>query len=268
MSENCKICSGKSQFVFSKRVLQKYDVSYYLCSSCGFLQTEKPFWLEEAYLTPMAKYDLGILTRVKQAASLVSCYIKNTKTSSGEFLDFGSGYGIFVRTMRDFGYDFKGYDKYTKDLFGGLNTYESLPSTKKFELITALEVIEHIEDPKAELTTLFEHTDTIVLSTELSPSTNELSEWHYLSNLAGQHISLFSYESMKQLASALGVHYIKLNNQYHALTKQSGTTERHFKPSVLERLYAKLNPDRSPQSSLLTSDSEELLQTLIKSGTE
>jgi len=48
---NCKICSSNSSHIFSHDVLKKYNVKYFKCENCGFIQTENPYWLEE--LTPM-----------------------------------------------------------------------------------------------------------------------------------------------------------------------------------------------------------------------
>ena len=45
----CRLCSGETSFVFNHKVLNKFDVKYYRCSNCESLQTEKPYWLDEAY---------------------------------------------------------------------------------------------------------------------------------------------------------------------------------------------------------------------------
>lgn len=45
----CKICGSETSQKFKAKILVKYDINYYHCENCGFLQTEEPFWLEEAY---------------------------------------------------------------------------------------------------------------------------------------------------------------------------------------------------------------------------
>jgi glycosyltransferase involved in cell wall biosynthesis len=45
----CKVCGSNSPYFASAKILQKYDVKYYQCHSCGFVQTEEPYWLNEAY---------------------------------------------------------------------------------------------------------------------------------------------------------------------------------------------------------------------------
>ena len=60
---NCKICLSLTSRQFQAEILNKYIVSYYLCPNCSFLQTENPYWLEEAYLQPINDSDTGIMYR-------------------------------------------------------------------------------------------------------------------------------------------------------------------------------------------------------------
>lgn len=45
----CKICGSDAPFFSEADILKKHHVKYYKCSSCGFIQTEAPYWLSEAY---------------------------------------------------------------------------------------------------------------------------------------------------------------------------------------------------------------------------
>jgi protein-arginine kinase activator protein McsA len=45
----CKICHEQTNNIFSAIVVQKYNVNYYFCDNCGFLQTEEPYWFEESH---------------------------------------------------------------------------------------------------------------------------------------------------------------------------------------------------------------------------
>ena len=47
--QKCKICDSNSHYFATAKVLQKYNVDYFQCSNCGFVQTEEPYWLDEAY---------------------------------------------------------------------------------------------------------------------------------------------------------------------------------------------------------------------------
>lgn len=41
----CKICGNETKKVFSSKILNKYNIDYFYCDNCGFLQTEKDFSL-------------------------------------------------------------------------------------------------------------------------------------------------------------------------------------------------------------------------------
>ncbi len=55
-----KITAGQTKLLFTAKVLGKYDVQYYQCVITGFIQTEEPYWLEEAYSSAITKLDIGL----------------------------------------------------------------------------------------------------------------------------------------------------------------------------------------------------------------
>ena len=63
VSMNCKICTQPVSFEFNVKLLNKYQVDFFYCKSCGFLQTEKPYWLDEAYSEAIAIADTGLVAR-------------------------------------------------------------------------------------------------------------------------------------------------------------------------------------------------------------
>ena len=42
----CRICSAPVLEQFTSHLLNKYSVKYFQCPICGYVQTEKPFWLD------------------------------------------------------------------------------------------------------------------------------------------------------------------------------------------------------------------------------
>ena len=143
----CKICNGTSSFAFSKQVLGRYQVSYFQCNSCGFIQTETPYWLNEAYSSAIADTDIGYITRNLVNRNIVSSLINTAFNSKGRFLDYGGGYGLFVRLMRDAGYDFYRQDKFCNNLFAQQFDIKSFNTINlSFDLLTAFEVFEHLEN--------------------------------------------------------------------------------------------------------------------------
>lgn len=59
----CKICNHKTKNIFTAKILNKYNIKYYYCDHCGFLQTEEPYWLKEAYNDSISITDTGIMSR-------------------------------------------------------------------------------------------------------------------------------------------------------------------------------------------------------------
>jgi hypothetical protein len=59
----CKICSQSVIELSTARIMNKYDIKYFYCDHCQFVQTEQPYWLDEAYQRPINMTDVGILDR-------------------------------------------------------------------------------------------------------------------------------------------------------------------------------------------------------------
>ena len=102
----CKICAKSTIKTFEAKILSKYDISYFQCTECGFLQTEEPYWLVEAYDSSISLSDTGIMSRNFFLAKVASTLIYYLFDKKSKFVDYAGGYGIFTRLMRDIGFDF------------------------------------------------------------------------------------------------------------------------------------------------------------------
>ena len=74
----CKIYSNETYNIFSAKILNKNNIKYYYCDYCGFLQTEEPYWLKEAYSNPISIIDTGIVARnitLSQITSGIICFL-------------------------------------------------------------------------------------------------------------------------------------------------------------------------------------------------
>ena len=87
-------------------------------------------------------------------------------SSATTFLDYGAGYGMFVRRMRDLGYNFYAYDLHCPNMFAEQVALADLEG-KHFDLTTAFEVFEHLVDPLTVAKILFKLTDHLLLTTEV-----------------------------------------------------------------------------------------------------
>jgi len=206
-NNQCKICGAERSKIFSKRFLEKYDVSFFECQDCGFIQTEKPYWLKEAYSSAITSTDVGLVHRNVMYSDVIEKIIYRHFDKNNRFLDFAGGYGLFTRLMRDKGLNFWREDKFCKNLFAKFFDIENLSENeRKFELVTAFEMMEHIENPYKELDKIFSMTDNFLFSTELVPE-NDLEGWWYLGAEHGQHISFFTDKSLKKIAERYGGTY-------------------------------------------------------------
>jgi hypothetical protein len=209
MSRACKICGSGTRVAFSKKILGRYEGVYHKCDDCGFLQLFEHDWLSEAYEGGAESLDTGLLTRnVNNAAKVASLLSILPKHGEPRYLDYGGGYGILVRLMRDRGYDFSLYDPYGKGLFvRGLR--DPLAEGRSYRLITAFEVAEHLPDPVSAFRLMYAMGYGIFFSTELQPADQRLlSEWWYLSTGTGQHLSFYTREALSRIASVIGARYV------------------------------------------------------------
>lgn len=199
----CNICRSVSAPFARGVILNKYDIQYYSCDKCGFIQTESPYWLKEAYFSAIARSDIGLIGRNIKLSNFSSVLIPMFYDSKAPFLDYGAGNGMFVRVMRDRGFEFYWHDKYAANQFA--EGFEA-PQDKRFSLLTAFEVFEHLPQPLETIEDMFHYSDTLVFSTRLLPRWKIMpDDWWYFTLDTGQHISLYSKESLKLIAEKFNV---------------------------------------------------------------
>ena len=145
---NCKICNQKNSIVFTSEILHKYKIKYYHCENCGFLQTEEPHWLEESYSESINVSDTGYMQRNITQSQKLTIFLDLFFDKNSMFLDYAGGYGVFVRIMRDIGFDFYWDDKFTTNLFSKGFEYDS---KTKIDAVTTFESFEHFVNPMEEI---------------------------------------------------------------------------------------------------------------------
>lgn len=217
----CKVCGGESRFLAKATLLARHRVNYYCCSQCGFVQTEEPYWLDEAYNSAITRTDLGMLQRNSQFAATTQGLLRFCLNPNGRCLDYGGGYGIFVRMMRDSGYDFLLYDRFAPNLFAAGLAIADLSSHDNYELVTAFELFEHLVQPKQEIEQLLELTDHLLFSTVLiSEPPPPLDSWWYYGLEHGQHIALYTRRTIEYMARRHHLHYYPLASNLHLLSRE------------------------------------------------
>jgi hypothetical protein len=219
----CRICDNHSKYLFSAKILQKYNISYFKCPCCDFLQTEESYWLQEAYAEAIANLDLGLATRNLLCRDITSSLIKRIMNKKAKFLDYGGGYGLFVRLMRDYGFDYYRQDTYCDNIFAkGFDISDIMFNEGDFELLTAFELFEHFSNPMDEIRNMLHFSESIFFSTELQPhkNINYPNDWWYFSLETGQHIAFYSLKTLRIIAEILKMNLLSDGKSYHLLTRK------------------------------------------------
>jgi hypothetical protein len=213
----CSICGGTARYVFSDRVLSKHECSYFCCDRCSCLFAGFPIWLDEAYTEAISVTDTGIIARNESLCASLMTLFRKLYPTAPRVLDFGAGYGLMVRMLRDRGVNAFWYDKYCTNLFA--KGFEYDPGIRP-DVIIAFEVIEHLQNPTDFFNKAFSIADSVIVSTELLPDgllAGERRDWWYLSKETGQHIFFFSESTFREIAKKHSVHYFNLA-PLHVLT--------------------------------------------------
>ncbi|HET9907228.1 MAG TPA: class I SAM-dependent methyltransferase, partial [Anaerolineales bacterium] len=133
------------------------------------------------------------------------------------FLDYGGGNGMFVRMMRDKGFNYYWYDKFASNQFAA--GFEA-SQEQKFSLITAFEVFEHLLQPLEAVDEMLRYSDAFIFSTRLLPRWKIMpSEWWYFTLDTGQHVSLYSRDSLKVIAQKFNLNFSSNGISLHVLSK-------------------------------------------------
>jgi hypothetical protein len=187
----CNLCGGDCSSKGSYIILGKYEANVAQCKVCGFTFVIEPTWLSEAYSAAMTSVDIGHLDRCLEDSRIVKILIELFHNRRLPSLDFGGGYGLFVRRMRDLGYHFFWYDSQCPNFFAKGFEME-LAEVQRYEVITAFEVVEHLVDPGAVLERILGSCKSFVFSTELLPEPfPHFAEWSYFGPEHGQHMFFY-----------------------------------------------------------------------------
>jgi hypothetical protein len=216
----CRVCSNSTVPFAEALILGKYTVRYFSCEHCGFIQTEEPYWLGEAYSSAITKSDVGLVSRNLIFATIGKAVISTCFDANARFLDYGGGYGLLVRLMRDAGFDFYRYDKLCVNLLAeGLDIEEQSPGA--IELVTAVEVFEHLTQPLDTIAHMLHFSRNILFTTELIPPHRPRpGEWPYYGIEHGQHVGLYTATTLAVIANRLHLNFYSNGKSFHLFTEK------------------------------------------------
>jgi hypothetical protein len=214
-SARCRLCSGELRSRFSAQVLRRYAVEYFCCVTCGSLQTEPPYWLEEAYEHNLALLDSGAAQR--SLSNLSASYAVARLLGLRDLIDFGGGDGLLCRLLRDYGLNCFLEDKFANASYSRAFTR---PNFQTPEMLLAFEVLEHFADPQNDLSALFQRNPRALLVSTVAYAMQDAG-WWYLAPETGQHVFFYSQTAMRMIAKAWGFELI--GQGYYSLFIRSGT---------------------------------------------
>lgn len=238
-------------------MLGRYQTEFRQCTSCGFIQTDEPIWLAEAYHSAITGSDLGLVKRNLTFATVCSAMLPVLFSNGRRFVDYGGGYGLFVRLMRDAGFDFLRYDPLCENLFAqGLDA--EMPAYPEFDLVTAFEVLEHLASPLDTIAMMLKFGRSIFFSTELALTPPPpLEAWSYYGLEHGQHIAFYSLRTLEVIAAEFGLNLYTNEQSLHLLTERK-ISNWSFQ-MLLHRRIASLVRSLFRRTSLLDADVQSRL---------
>ena len=223
----CRLCGGDLSALFARKVRARNDVEYLRCAACGSLQTERPYWLAEAYAGTAAPLDMAALTRAMAVRAFTLRILDLVAIPRrATLLDWGAGNGILTRLLADGGLDVYGYDKHVRSAY----TADRPPPTP-CDVVTAFEVGEHFSDPAVEIDGIFPYSPRLhIVSTELHQSQNE--DWPYLHPVIGRHVFFYSQEALRYVARRHG-YELFCGSRFAVFTKLALEADARGTPQAL-----------------------------------
>lgn len=203
----CKVCSAATHPFTSLR-FGTYDC----CAACEFISKRAEDHVTE--MEALETYSLHENTLedpryVSYFKAFIDAAVEPFTPSKAHGFDFGSGPQPVLASVlsRDYGYPMSHYDYF----FSPEKTYID----KKFGLITATEVVEHIEDPISLFEFFKEHLEEhgiLAIMTTFHPNNlDRFNNWHYMRDKT--HISFFTPATLRYIAKRVGLKELYTDNR-------------------------------------------------------
>ena len=197
-ASHCRLCAGQASPVFELPILGRYPTRYWRCGACKSLQTDLPFWLDEAYASSLTFLDTFAGQRALN--NLGATFLTAKLLGLKNIIDFGGNDGLLCRLLRDYGLNSYVVDKYAEPKYAqGFDA----PNFSEPDLKLAFEVLEHLPNPSSDLDAVFSGGPKALLVSTV-PYTGEGLDWFYLAPETGQHVFFYSPEALRLLARQRG----------------------------------------------------------------
>jgi len=189
---HCTLCRTKDTEPFHK----DNERDYYRCTECRLIFVDPEDFLSAD--EEKGRYDLHQNSpedpEYRRFLNRLFDPLKDRISAGSQGLDFGSGPGPTLSVMfEESGYPMEIYDHF----------YAMKPEVleRKYDFITATEVLEHLHEPQIELEKLWKCLHPgghLGIMTKLALDEERFSRWHYKSDPT--HVSFFSKSTFEWLA--------------------------------------------------------------------
>lgn len=194
--KRCVSCNNESYLAFKKQ-----ETEYYQCSFCKTLFSDP---LPNDNMVgggfEVERNTLQNMERIQRFN-----YLCGGQINGNSILDYGCGHGYLVKDLLSIGVDATGYDKYNQE-------FNTLPFDKRYNVVSMVEVIEHLSAPFEELdriNDLLVWNGFLILETSFVDVAEEeripLEEYNYISPEVG-HSTIFSHFGLDVLMLQKGFH--------------------------------------------------------------
>lgn len=242
--------------------VRQVPTDLYRCGRCGLYEFPAPDWLDAAYTDPIAAIDVGIAARCLFAARVTEALVRAEKLGNRQHLDYGGGYGLLTRQLRDRGIEMYHQDPLAENLFA--QTFEGDLDTE-YGAVTLIEVFEHLADPLELMKTLSQRAELVIISTVLVPEPIEdITDWWYLIPDLGQHITFYTPASLQAIADQVGMQVVTNGLNLHVFSQKplSRLSRRVVKDVRYARFVARALRMRDKAKPLTEADAESALTAL------
>ena len=202
-------CVDLSRGCLGDRPALGEDIEYCRCLSCGLIfAPEMCAWMPDKFKRriyndayPEVDPECTGMRAERNAAWMHDLFGAQRLSH----LDFGGGDGHLSACLRKLGWDSTSYDPFHEQVF----------PQRRFDLVTAFEVFEHVPDPITLWQQLRVLTKDIVLfSTVLSDAVPDPMQWWYLAPRNG-HVVLYTKRAAEQLLARGGFKLISIDDFVH-----------------------------------------------------
>jgi hypothetical protein len=203
----CPLCNSKGELF--------YKEEFFLCPTCGGIFKNPEFLLDET--KEKERYELhsddaSDFGYQQFVSPIVKSVVRDFKTTDSG-LDFGTGQSqIVAKLLQNEGYALKVYDPYFAPIEGNLE--------KKYDYITACEVIEHFNHPKKEFTLLsflLRKNGKLYCMTHLYDESIDFAKWYYKNDTT--HIFIYQKETIEYIKNSFGFSDFGIDKRLIVFTK-------------------------------------------------